>query len=112
VFHQIASYASSPFDPSVVVFCNSPSKTKTHSSDFERMGSSIDNPGRYISLSSEGSWIDPLQFRIPHLLGYPPMDYVTQDISIIAFLELIVKSNKGRCVRIEVSLNPRFFLLF
>jgi len=55
------------------------------------MGSPGDNLGRYISFSSEGSWIDPLQFRIPRLVGYPLMDYVAQDISIIAFLELIVK---------------------
>jgi len=89
-------------------------KTKNPSSLFERMGSPVDNLGRYISLSSEGSWIDPLQFRIPRLLSYPPMDYVTQDISIIAFLELIVKSNKtykrsgtGTCESPEVfPLDP------
>ena len=61
------------------------------------MGSPIDNLGRYISLSLEDSWSYPLQSRIPRLIGYPLMDYVAQDIEIMAFLELIVKWNKGRC---------------
>ena len=74
-----------------MVSCNSPSKTKTHSSPFGRMGSSLDNLGRYISLSSEGFWVDPLQFRAVCLLGYLLMEYGSQDSNIIASLGLIVK---------------------
>jgi len=87
-------------------------KNKNPFVPFGRMGSSLDNRGRYISLSSEDLSGDPLQRQIPRLLGYPLMDYISQDRSIVVLLGLIVKSNKGRCLRIEVSLTVRFFLLF
>jgi len=61
------------------------------------MGSSLDNHCRYISLSSEGLSGDPLQRRIPHLLGYPPMDCISQDGSIIVVLGRIVKLRDGIC---------------
>ena len=79
---------------------------KTHSLySKEWVHLSITLPGTFPH-PQKAPWGDPLQSRIPHLLSYPSMDYVTQDISIIEFLELIVKLNKGRCVSIEVSLNP------
>ncbi len=41
------------------------------------MGSSPDNLGGYISLSSEDLSDDPLQSRISRLLGYLLMGYVS-----------------------------------
>ncbi len=59
------------------------------------MGSLVDNLGRYISLSSEGLSGDPLQSRIPRLLSYPLIYYVSQDRSIVVLLGLIVKFGSG-----------------
>jgi len=78
-----------------------------------RMGSPGDNLRRYIDSSSEGLWVDPLQCRIPHLLGYPLMHYVSQDNHIIAFLERIVKSNRTykQCPCLFTRRTARFFSL-
>jgi len=59
------------------------------------MGSPVDNPGRYISLSSEDLLDDPLQSRIPRLVGYPLIDCISQVSSIIVLLGRIVKFRGG-----------------
>jgi len=85
---------------------------KTPFSLVARMGSAVDNPARHIASSSEGSWADPLQSRIPPLLGYPLMGYIALCMKIIAFLEPIVKSNRTyeQCPCLFTCRTARFFL--
>jgi len=83
-------------------------KEKTHSLYVERMGSPVDNLGRHISFSSDGLSTSLLLSWIPRLLGYPLMEYVSQDTAIIAFLGRIIKFS----TRMElISSSIEFFSL-